>query len=58
MFQEFPKCLYQGGATDGEVKIVFDEQAQADAANDGFLPLGEAPKEEAPKRRGRPPKAE
>lgn len=58
MFQEFPKCLYQGGVSDGDCKIVFDDQAQADASKDGFLPLGETPKEEAPKRRGRPPKAE
>ena len=57
MFQEFPKCLYQGGVADGDYKIVFDDQSQADASKDGFLPLGETQKE-APKRRGRPPKAE
>lgn len=55
MFQEFPKCLYQGGAVDAEFCVVFDPQEEADARKEGFASAGESPEKAKSKRN---PKAE
>ena len=52
MFQEFPKWVHKG--TPGESEAFLCETAEEEAAL--RAEWGETPKEEAPKRRGRPPK--
>jgi len=48
MFEEFPKCIYATGNYEGLYRIVFSAEEQADAAKDGFYPLGEVPKKPNP----------
>ncbi len=60
-FQEFPKCLYLGGNLEAEYVVVFDDVQEADKRALGFAVIGEAVEEvtqEAPRKRGRPAKAE
>lgn len=42
MFQEFPKCLYQGGAVDTAFCVVLDPQEEAQARKEGFAMSGES----------------
>lgn len=74
MFIEYPKALYMGGVADSyvETPYVVVNSAEEEAAKnaEGWFQIGKAPvaepvaeapaevQEEAPKRRGRPPKAE
>lgn len=71
---EYPKALYMGGVADSyvETPYVVVNSAEEEAAKnaEGWFQIGKAPvaepvseapaeaTEEAPKRRGRPPKAE
>lgn len=57
MFHEYPKALYNGGALDGELRIVGTPHEEAELRKQGFASLGESNgKQEEPKKRGRKPK--
>lgn len=55
MFQEFPKCLYMGGAAEAAFCVVLDPQEEAQARKQGYSGIGE-PQEKA--KTPRKPKAE
>ena len=42
MFQEFPKCLYLGGAADAAFCVVLDPQEEAKARKEGYASVGES----------------
>jgi len=42
MFQEFPKCLYLGGAADAAFCVVLDPQEEAGARKAGYCSVGES----------------
>lgn len=56
MFQEYPKAIFQDGKPDAECRVALTAEAEKELAALGFVPIGEAPEQDAPKRRGRPPK--
>ncbi len=66
MHVEYPKALYLRGWEDLDAMItVYDAEQEAEAREDGYRSLAEPPvvlavsddSPDAPKRRGRPPKA-
>lgn len=58
-FQEFPKCLYLGGDLEAAYVVVADAEAEAFQREQGYAVIGESvQKEDAPRKPGRPRKAE
>lgn len=53
MFQEYPKCLYLQGDTEGEYVIAMDAEQESDAREAGFSVAGEAQTENKAVKRGR-----
>ena len=51
MFQEFPKCLYQGGAVDAAFCVVLDPQEETQARQEGFMAAGESQAKAKPSRK-------
>ena len=59
MYQEFPKCLYQGGDVTADSVVVFDATEEQSKRSEGFIDPGESlekSEDPAPKKRGRPRK--
>jgi hypothetical protein len=57
---EYPKCLYLNGDVEAEYCVVADAAQELVKREEGYAVLGEEKAEpsEAPKKRGRPRKAE
>lgn len=51
MFQEFPKCLYQGGDALAAFCVVLDPQEEAGARHEGFASVGESQEKAKTKRK-------
>jgi hypothetical protein len=43
MFHEYPKCVYQDGSAEAPYRVVMDAADEAQARDDGFVPVGESP---------------